>query len=375
MPPSNPSKALSSSGSNQMRPPAMTPCVRRARPMERRRILQLRMANQLLLEPAGSIPAAAERMLALQSQDLAAGRYALAQRSGRKTSRADVDALFTSGALVRSWTMRGTLHICAAGDVRWLVRAARRRTLAAMAPRLREVQIGAADIDAAGELVFGHLKEHGCASRATLFTLLNQHGIPTAAQRGVHLLMCLVMDGLLCLGPIPEGAGLAGQDFMLVDELAAADFEPAEPLQELLRRYLAAHGPASLRDAAWYTGQTLTQLKAAAADLGPQLYGVGLDAREEELYLLADCPALDAQLPNRLPLRLLGHFDEYYLSYADRSLAADAPMQASIGPGKNGMVKPFWLRSGRADTLWNAEPAPTDRIGAALHQRYLGFRA
>lgn len=127
-------------------------------------------------------------------------------------------------------------------------------------------------------------------------------------------------------------------------------------------------------DAAWYTGQTLTQLKAAAADLGPQLYGVGLDAREEELYLLADCPALDARLPNRLPLRLLGHFDEYYLSYADRSLAADAPMQASIGPGKNGMVKPFWLRSGRADTLWNAETAPTDRIGAALHQRYLGFR-
>ena len=343
--------------------------------MPPRRILQLRMANQLLLEPAGSILAAAERMLALQSQDLAAGRYALAQRSGKGIGREHIDALFTSGELVRSWTMRGTLHICAAADVRWLVRATRQRTLKAMASRLRELQITAVDIDTAGTLIAAHLEEQGSASRASLFAVLNGHGIQTSAQRGVHLLMCLVMEGLLCLGPVPAGAGLAGQDFILLDGLAAADLQPAQPLQELLRRYLAGHGPASVRDAAWYTGQTLTQLKTAAADLGSELLCVGRDARGEELYLLAGCPALTADLPSRLPLRLLGHFDEYYLSYADRSLVADESLRAQIGPGSNGMVKPFWLRSGKAERPWNAETAPTDQLGAALHQRYLGFRA
>lgn len=340
-----------------------------------RRILQLRMANQLLLEPAGSIPAAAERMLALQSQDLAAGRYALAQRSGKGIGRARIDALFASGELVRSWTMRGTLHICAAADVRWLVRATRQRTLKAMGSRLRELQITAAGIDAAGTLIAAHLEERGHASRAGLFDMLNERGIQTSAQRGVHLLMCLVMEGLLCLGPVPEGAGLAGQDFILLDRLAAPDLQPAQPLQELLRRYLAGHGPASIRDAAWYTGQTLTQLKTAAAELGSELLCVGRDTRGEELYLLFACPALAADLPSRLPLRLLGHFDEYYLSYADRSLVADERLRAQIGPGSNGMVKPFWLRSGKAERPWNAQTAPTDRLGAALHQRYLEFRA
>ena len=338
-----------------------------------RRILQLRMANQLLLEPAGSVPAAAERMLALQSQDLAAGRYALAQRSGKTTDRAQIDALFASRDLVRSWTMRGTLHICAAADVRWLVRATRQRTLKAMDSRLRALQITAADISTAGTLVGGHVGQHGSASRASLFALLNAHGIQTSAQRGVHLLMCLVMEGLLCLGPVPEDAGLAGQDFILLDDLPSADRQPAQPLEELLRRYLAGHGPASVRDAAWYTGQTLTQLKTAAADLGSELLRVGQDARGEDLYLPAG--SLTAELPARLPLRLLGHFDEYYLSYADRSLVADERLRAQIGPGSNGMVKPFWLRSGKAERPWNAHTAPTDRLGAALHQRYLEFRA
>ncbi len=338
------------------------------------RIRALRMANQLLLSPAGSVLGAAGHMLAIQSQDLAAGRYALAHRANPGTTRSEIDALFSSGQLVRSWTMRGTLHLCLPADVRWLVRLARERTLAAMAQRLHELQITAADIDTAGELIISHLTDHGSASRSNLFAMLNEHGIGTSAQRGVHLLMCLVMEGLLCLGPIPDGAGPSGQNFILLETLTAADLEPAEPLQELLRRYLRAHGPASVRDAAWYTGQTLTTLRRAAADLGAELHCVGQDARGEDLYLLTDCAVRETALPSRLPLRLLGPFDEYYLSYADRSLTADAQLQASIGPGKNGMVKAFWLCLGRATELWNAETAPTDRIGAALHQRYVEFR-
>ena len=73
--------------------------------------------------------------------------------------------------------------------------------------------------------------------------------------------------------------------------------------------------------------------------------------------------------------RLLGPFDEYYLSYADRSLVADERMRRQIAPGANGMFLPFWLRHGRAEAVWNAQAAPTDRIGAALHERYLAFRS
>ncbi|MCW4464963.1 winged helix DNA-binding domain-containing protein [Glutamicibacter sp. MNS18] len=346
--------------------------------VNRRGMLCARMTSHLLLDPAGSIPAAARHMLALQSQDLAAGRYAVAQRAGQAVTATDINGCFNRRELVRSWTMRGTLHICAAEDVRWLVRASRERTLRSMQSRLRELQITGADIDRAGILVAGLLAERQSANRARLFAMLNAHGIATNAQRGVHLLVALVMESLICLGPVPAGSGVAAQDFVLLDDWVDAHHTPEEPLRELLTRYLRGHGPTSLRDAAWYTGQTLTTLKAVVQEPGSDIAGVGHDRHGEALYTTAGSAAqmlLEERATRHLPLRLLGHFDEYYLSYADRSTVAGSRMQQAIAPGGNGMFLPFWLRGGRADEIWHADAVPAAPKAAALHHRYLGFRA
>ncbi|MGO2808051.1 MAG: hypothetical protein ACTIAQ_04895, partial [Glutamicibacter arilaitensis] len=69
-----------------------------------------------------------------------------------------------------------------------------------------------------------------------------------------------------------------------------------------------------------------------------------------------------------------GPFDEYCLGYGTRTLVADEQMTAQILPGKNGMFLPFWQQEGRAAKILDAETAPTDSIGAALHQRYLDFK-
>ncbi|WP_123505274.1 DNA glycosylase AlkZ-like family protein [Frondihabitans sp. PhB188] len=65
-----------------------------------------------------SVPEAASGLLALQAQDLHAVKWALALRS--TGSLADVDAALDSGAIVRSWPMRGTLMFAARDDLRWL---------------------------------------------------------------------------------------------------------------------------------------------------------------------------------------------------------------------------------------------------------------
>ncbi|HCH47002.1 MAG TPA: hypothetical protein DEX36_03595 [Glutamicibacter sp.] len=59
-------------------------------------------------------------------------------------------------------------------------------------------------------------------------------------------------------------AKLVAQDFVLVDQWVTGRHEPAQPLAELLRRYLASHGPATIRYAAWYSGQTLSDMRAAS---------------------------------------------------------------------------------------------------------------
>ncbi|MGO2619563.1 MAG: winged helix DNA-binding domain-containing protein [Glutamicibacter ardleyensis] len=312
------------------------------------------------------------------SQDFLAGRYALAQRAGASVTRQEVDACFRSGQMVRSWTMRGTLHTVLSRDVRWLMALTKKRTLQKVAPRLRELQISTATIDTAGTLIHDCLEVHGSASRKALYAELNAHGIETTNQRGIHLLMVLVQDALICLGPIPEGAAKAAQDFVLLDQWVRTHREPKEPLQELLVRYLSSHGPATLRDAAWYNGQTLTAIRRAAADLGAALSSAGVDGGGEDLWVVA-CSGAERQIAagerTGLPPRLLGSFDEYYLSYAQRSTVATEELARQIAPGKNGMFLPFWLVDGQAQRLWNAKAAPTDSLGAALHQRYLAFRS
>lgn len=251
--------------------------------MDTNRLLAARMRSGLLNEPAQSIEAAATHMLAIQSQDFAAGRYALAQRSGTDTSKQQVDTLFNDGTLVRSWTMRGTLHICTAEDLRWLMRTTRERTLRALAPRLRESQVEAPTLDAASTILSEYLLVHGQASRAALFGVLNKQGIGTAAQRGLYILQALALNGLICQGPIPDDARLTAQDFVLVDQWIAKSHDPKMPLAELLHRYQLSHGPATIRDAAWYAGQTLTSMRSAAEALADTMLTVGRDEKGSTL--------------------------------------------------------------------------------------------
>lgn len=118
-------------------------------------------------------------------------------------------------------------------------------------------------------------------------------------------------------------------------------------------------------------------MRAASQTLAEDLISVGKDERGEDYWVIAQSLAhvvLQPGRASRLPLRLRGPFDEYCLGYGTRTLVADEQMTAQILPGKNGMFLPFWQQEGRAAKILNAETAPTDSIGAALHQRYLDFK-
>lgn len=345
---------------------------------ERRALLTSRMQSHLLLDAQPSTPAeVAGQLLAVQAQDFLAGRYALAQRAGDSVERQEIDRGFVEQQLVRTWTMRGTLHICRAQDARWLLDLSRPRIMRKLAPRRRELSLDATILTRAHAVVADYLQEVNRASRAELLEVLETNGIRTEGQRGYHLLLMLALQGLIVLGPVPPDATLNAQQFVLLDQWVVHHESPAQPMNELLRRYLIGHGPATLADAAWYTGQTLTTLRTAATALAEQLIDAGQDEQGRTRWVVRSSRAhksLDAQTLPELPRRLLGPFDEYYLSYADRELTADAPQRAQIGPGANGLVKASWMVAGRIQGPWNTEAAPTDRLGMALHRRYLNFR-
>src|SRR5690606_15427067 len=104
------------------------------------------------------IVAVTDAMLALQGQDWGGARWALGLRAAG-SSEADVVAAFDSGRLVRSWPMRGTIHVLAAEDIGWMQQAMNHRVLGGAAKRREFIGLDDASLarmtDVAIELLTG----------------------------------------------------------------------------------------------------------------------------------------------------------------------------------------------------------------------------
>jgi hypothetical protein len=312
-----------------------------------------RLRSHRLTAPARSVADAARHMLAVQAQEFWAGRWALAARAtGAPTLRA-VDRLFNRGTLVRAWTQRGTLHIIPAEDLSWVLRVTGERQLRMAAPRYRELGLGSDELATVERVIRRALRGGNALLRSELFGLLMQAGIDPGAQRGLHAIQNLALRGIICQGPVVarEGGVSREQLFVLTQEHIAASSAPSDPAAEMFARYIVGHGPASAEDFAWWAGVTLGVARAAAA----------ASADDERVRQLDDGAFVARSMSRRnasaASVIALGSFEEYYISYTDRTVACPPELLAAIGPGKNGMVRPILLADGVVVGTWRHSTA------------------
>ena len=164
-----------------------------------------------------------------------------------------------AGAIVRSWPLRGTLHLVAAEDLGWLLALTAPRMLATAATRRAALGLTESDVEHARGIATDVLSGRRVLSRRALLAALEASGVDTAGQRGYHLLGSLAQTGTLVLGPT-EGAQ---QTFALLDEcvMHPRRLERDEALGELALRYFRSHGPATARDLARWSGLTLADVR------------------------------------------------------------------------------------------------------------------
>jgi hypothetical protein len=101
--------------------------------------------------------------------------------------------------------------------------------------------------------------------------------------------------------------------------------------EELVLRYLAGFGPATVKDAQNWSG--LTKLDETFETLRPRLLVLRGEDRAE-LFDLPDAPRPDPGTP--APVRLLGEYDNVLLGHADRTrlIPRDFPWRAMLGHGR-----------------------------------------
>ncbi|MPQ98341.1 winged helix DNA-binding domain-containing protein [Modestobacter sp. I12A-02628] len=314
----------------------------------------LRIAAQRLAGPRHATPADAVRWsLCVQGQELPGALSAVALRT-TDGSRAGVRAAMDAGDVVRSWPMRGTLHLVAGDDLPWLLELLTARALSGVEKRREVVQLTVADLERSRELAVGLLSGRRRLSRPDLLAALGEAGALVDGPRGYHTLWFLSQTGTLVLGPT-DGTE---QQFVLLEEWLPGARRPEreEALGELAWRYLAGHGPATVPDLVRWAGLTVRDARAGLALVRDRLESTTVDGTEHWLDP-ATPELLAAHRADAQRVLLLPGFDELVLGYADRSCTVPAEHAARIVPGNNGVFRPTVVVGGVAVATWRVTGA------------------
>ena len=346
------------------------------------RVASLQLAASAAVPVPGSVGDIARWFGALQGQDLASLQWSLGARLPGWTL-ADVEAALEGGSVLRTWPMRGTIHLVPAEDARWMLRVLGEKPLAGAAKRREYLGLSTRDADRAVDLLGAALAGGGRLTRAQCIAALVSGGIDGAGQRGYHLLWYASQHGVTCIGPNVDGE----QTFVLLDDWAPQQREVNrdEALATMALRYFRSHGPTTRKDFAGWAGLTAGDAKAGIAGCGDALVGVTVDSVEMMMTAeLAGAIGGDRgtsavhRAPRMDQWMALPGFDEYLLGFKDRSLMVDAAGMEAVIPGKNGVFRSTIVRDGRVVGTWKramsaksvtVDVAPLVRLTKAERQR------
>jgi hypothetical protein len=309
----------------------------------------LRLVAQRLAGPGDGSPAdVVRRLLAVQGQDYSGALTSVALRSAG-AKRGDVEAALDRGEVVRSWPMRGTLHLVAAEDLGWLRALCGPRVLARAAKQGEQLGIDGRDAERARELAEISLSAGRRLGRAALLQALADGGVDVSGQRGYHLLWYAAQTNTIVLGPT-DGRE---QQFVRSAEWIRAPrrMDGEEALRELALRFFTGHGPATVADLVRWSGLTARAVRTGLALAADELARTEVDGTVHWLH--PGTPDLLAQHRREAAgLFLLPGFDEFVLGYADRSCAVPAAFADRVVPGGNGMFRATVVRGGRVVGTW-----------------------
>jgi hypothetical protein len=255
-----------------------------------------------------------------------------------------ISRAFDSGKIVRTWPMRGTLHVVAAADVRWMLSLTSPKNISGSLRRREALELDDKTLVRSREVFSKTLQGGLHKSREEMLAALERAGISTAGQRGYHILWNAALHGLICQASTNDKE----QNFALLEEWVApaASKTRDEALAELARRYFTSHGPATIKDFIWWSGLKAGEARAGLEAIKAQLESVTLN---NQIYWMPPDIVVPQEMPGAF---VLPGFDEYLLGYQDRSAVLDAVHAEKICPGGNGMFAPTIIIGGRVVGTW-----------------------
>jgi hypothetical protein len=304
-----------------------------------------RLKNQRLLLPDLKKAADVVHWLgAVQAQDYYAAKWALGLRMHAATDEA-IEKAFAAGQILRTHVMRPTWHFVTPVDIRWLLKLTAPRVHAVNGHYYRKLELDQAVFKRTNKAIAKALRGGRQLTREALRAAVQRAGVRTDdLLRFNFILLRAELDGVICSG------ARQGKQFTyaLLDERVPETKSQSreEALADLTRRYFTSHGPATVADFVWWSGLTTKDANSGLDMVGSRLLKEVIDGKT---YWRSS-----SMLPVKRAARvacLLPAFDEYLVSYKDRSAAFEANNNKAT-PRGNMILGPVIVVEGRVVGGW-----------------------
>ena len=326
------------------------------------------LARQQLLDrsPLGLIEVM-ERMGGIQTQYAPAGYIGLWSRM-RDFERPMLTRALDERRAIQATLMRSTIHIVSAADY-WPMTAGVRRIRREWFEKVGRTVVGTFDRAAVADAVRQELAD-GPLPMKHLNERLLARGFPATAAKWAGMWVDLVRVP-------PSGtwerrrADLYG---LAEDWLPPADVTEEAGMELLIRRYLGAFGPATLKDVASWMGVNVGQMRAVADRMELQPY---TDESGRALVDLSGLPLPDPDTP--APVRYLAVWDAALIVHARRTLILPEEYRPLVFNTKTPHSVNTFLVDGQVAGTWRYEEGRVDlnpfRALTAAHRQELDDEA
>jgi hypothetical protein len=279
---------------------------------------------------------------AVQAQEYGLAKWALGLRMGNATDEV-LERAFNDGAILRTHVMRPTWHFVTPEDIRWILELTAPRVHAVNAYMYRQLELDAELLVRCSDAIVKVLEGEQHLTRAELGSVLTEIGIDTTnGMRLGYIVHHAELERIVCSGP-RQGKQ---HTYALIDERAPQSRKLArdEALAELTRRYFTSHGPATVKDFAWWSGLTVADVKVGLSMLGSQLVSEEIDGQT-----FWYSPSMSAIQQAPITGHLLPVYDEYGIAYKYHSASLDSMYAEQM---KSGFFTSAFVLGGQYIGMW-----------------------
>lgn len=306
-------------------------------------IAHRRLVNQKLTSGAGSPGELSGWMGAIQAQDFTMVKWAFGIRLPGSTAET-IEKAINDGEIIRTHVLRPTWHFVSAVNLLWMLELSSPRIRPSLKYRQDFLGLTPGILEKSKKTIKEALTGGKHLTREELITVLKAGGITTDNNSFSHQLLWAELNGLVCSGRMKGNK----PTYTLITEWVPSvrDLPREESLGKLAAIYFTSHGPATVKDFAWWSGLSAADIRKALETADKELESVVADSTT---YWQGKNFSSYEQDSNKA--WLLPAFDEFIISYTDRS-AVMTGVNHKKAVSDNGVFRPVIVINGQVTGLW-----------------------